>query len=70
MSNGNGGERWKEDDVRRVLLNPVHTMGSKPTVDDDTWISAQKKLIADLGRDEYFARLLAVIQETFADVVE
>ena len=67
MSTGN---RWKEDDVRQVLLNPVYTMGSKPTVDNDTWISAQKKLISDLGRDEYFARLLAAIQGTFAAAVE
>jgi hypothetical protein len=70
MSNGNSGDRWNEDDVRQVLLNPVYTMGSKPTVDDETWVSAQKKLISDLGRDEYFTRLLAVIQDTFGDLVE
>ena len=70
MSNGNGDGGWTEDDVQRVLFNPIHTMGSHPTIEDDAWISAQEKLLSELGPSEYFHRLLIVLQETFGPAVE
>ena len=54
--NSNGDDRWKEEDVLRILLDPVYTMGSNPTVDDDQWLNAQKKLLAEQGEEEYFRR--------------
>ena len=72
MSNGNGQDasEWDEEDVRAILLNPVHTMGSSPTVSNEQWISAQQKLLGELGVDAYLRRLLTVIHETFGGVVE
>ena len=70
MSNDNGDGRWKEDDATRILLNPVHTMASHPAIDDDQWLKAQKKLLAELGEDEYFRRLLTEIQGTFGEFVD
>ncbi len=72
MSNGNGQDasEWDEEDVRAILLNPVYTMGSSPTVSNEQWILAQQKLLGELGADEYLKRLLTVIHETFARVVE
>jgi hypothetical protein len=63
-------EQWDEEGVADVLLNPIHTMGSKPTIDRKLWIGAQKKLIKDLGEDAYFERLLATIDSAFGDYVE
>lgn len=60
---------WNESDVRRVLLNPVHTMGSKPTVPDQQWITAQTKLMTEMGKREYFAELLRVLKGTFGQFV-
>jgi hypothetical protein len=70
MGNDNGDDRWKEEDVLRILLNPVYTMGSNPTVDDDQWLNAQKKLLAEQGEDEYFRRLLTEIQGTFGEFID
>ena len=72
MSNGNGqnASEWDEEDVRAILLNPVHTMGSSPTVSNEQWILAQQKLLGELGVDAYLKRLLTVIHETFGGVVE
>ena len=72
MSNGNGQDasEWDEEDVRAILLNPVYTMGSSPTVSNEQWILAQQKLLGELGADEYLKRLLTVIHETFEGVVE
>lgn len=60
---------WNENDVRRILLNPVHTMGPKPTVPDQQWITAQTKLLGEMGKREYFAELLRVMKETFGPFV-
>ena len=70
MGNSNGDDRWKEEDVLRVLLNPVYTMASNPTVDDDQRLNAQKKLLAEQGEDEYFRRLLTEIQGTFGEFID
>ena len=72
MSNGNGQDasEWDEEDVRAILLNPVYTMGSSPSVSNEQWIFAQQKLLGELGVDEYLKRLLTVIHETFEGVVE
>ena len=72
MSNGNGQSEsnWDEDDVRAVLLNPIHTMGSSPTVSDEQWLKAQRHLMDELGVDTYLKQLLTVIQKTFGEVVQ
>ena len=72
MSNGNGqGENeWDEDGVRAILFNPVYTMGSSPAVSNEQWVAAQRRLVDEFGVEPYLNRLLSVIQETFADVVE
>ena len=72
MSNGNGksNPEWDEDDVRAVLLNPIHTMGSEPTISDNEWLDAQKKLVDELGLDSYLEQLLTVVQKTFGHIVK
>ena len=72
MSNGNGqsDRGWSEDDVRAMLLNPVHTMGSEPSISDSEWLDAQKKLVDELGLDPYLEQLLAVVKKTFGHIVE
>ena len=45
-------------------------MGSNPTVDDDQWLNAQKKLLAERGEDEYFRRLLTEMQGTFGEFID
>ena len=63
--NGHHGE----DDVRAVLLNPIHTMRSEPAVSDSQWLDAQKKLVGELGLDTYLEQLLTVVQKTFGHIV-
>jgi hypothetical protein len=64
---------WTENDVRNVLINPVYTMvkkDDKPMISEEMWLGSQKKLLKELGEDEYFNNLLAVMKETFGEFVQ
>ena len=56
---------WETEDVQDILLNPVYTFGSQPTITDKQWIAAQKKLLGELGEERYFGELLRVLRTTF-----
>jgi hypothetical protein len=60
---------WTPEDVRKVLMNPVNAMGPKPAVFREQWITAQCKLVGELGKRQYFAALFGIIDETFGQFV-
>lgn len=55
-------EKWTPDSVARVLMDPGHVLVQPPTVDEDTWIEANTKLIEKMGADTYLATLLSVLR--------
>lgn len=69
-NNGNSNDEWTEDTVRTVLINPIHTMGSSPTISGEMWIETQRKLIDDVGLAKYLPQLLSVLQQTFGRFVD
>ena len=60
---------WTPEDVRKVLLNPVHAMGPNPTVPAEKWVTAQTMLLREMGKRQYFHALLEVVTETFGPFV-
>ena len=70
MSNANGDDHLSEEEVLEILINPIYTRGSNPTVTDEYWIVAQKTLIDEQGLDTYLLRLLALLKQTFGDKVQ
>ena len=61
-------EKRSAEEVKKILLNPVYTMGSK-AISDDQWIQTQRRLLAELGEEGYFQELLAVLKATFGQFV-
>jgi hypothetical protein len=64
---------WSEDDVAAVLINPVYAVSinpdlagrHEPIVPKERWIEANKRLIDDIGAEEWLRRLLAVLEGDF-----
>jgi hypothetical protein len=59
-----------EDDVAAMLINPVYAISIDPDlagahetiVSRERWITANKRLIDELGVDQWLNRLLAVLE--------
>lgn len=60
-------KRFTEHDIRRMLSNPIYTgIGPFPRlVDDDTWIKAQARSVADQGA----RRTLTTIRNTLHEAL-
>lgn len=58
---------WKEEDVRGVLCNPI-AAGIPPfpaVVDDEKWVAAAKKMIAEEGAEQFLVNLLYLLRRTY-----
>jgi hypothetical protein len=55
-------EGWTPDDVRNIILNPAHCLVEPPTISEGQWISANARLIAELGPEKYLRALLDVLK--------
>jgi len=62
-------EQWTPEDARDMLINPVYVIGKSPMVPKDQWVSAQRKLLKELGEEEYFKTLIRVMKATFGEFV-
>ncbi len=64
---------WSDDDVTGMLINPIYAVSTDPDlmgkheaiVPKQRWIEANKRLIDELGTDEWLRRLLAVLEGDF-----
>ncbi len=64
---------WSEDDVTDMLINPVYAVSIDPDlagkheaiVSKQRWIDANKRLIGEIGAEEWLRRLLAVLEGAF-----
>ncbi len=58
---------WKEDDVFKVVANPIHA-GIGPyaaTVPEDQWLQANAQLIKKYGARKVLRAMLANLREAF-----
>jgi hypothetical protein len=61
---------WSEDDVAAMLINPVYAVSINPDlvgrhesiVTKERWIQANKRLIEEVGAEQWLRRLLAVLE--------
>lgn len=64
---------WSEEDVAGMLINPIYAVSIDPDlvgkrevlVPKQRWIEANKRLIDELGAEEWLHRLLAVLEGDF-----
>jgi hypothetical protein len=58
---------WIEQDIREILSNPIYTgIGPFPQiVDDETWVRAGAKVIAEIGAEAYQTQLLKSVRASF-----
>jgi hypothetical protein len=49
---------WTEDDVRKILANPIYCLGDQPIVDKELWIKAAKRAIKEQGTEKFLRNLL------------
>lgn len=66
---GNKGREWTEEDVERLLSNPVYCgIGSyQAVVNDDQFIQAAARCIEEGGLERYMRALLANLREAFPE---
>ncbi len=57
-----------ENEVKNMFCNPVYVgIGPFPRlVEPDTWITCAKKLIKEVGYQEFFTRMFAELENDFA----
>ena len=62
--------RWTEDDVARVVINPIYAVNIAPSlavehptlVGKDDWVRANANLIGELGAEAWLRLLLEVLE--------
>jgi hypothetical protein len=55
-------EKWTPEAVTRILMDPRYCLSTPAVVTDEQWITANAKLIAQMGPETYFATLLNVLR--------
>lgn len=61
-----------EDNVRATLINPYYAIelheslfgAHPPLVDEGTWITAQERMLEEVGPEGYFRELLRVLKDS------
>jgi hypothetical protein len=64
---------WTKDDVADTLINPIYAISihpdlegqHEPIIPKHQWIEANRRLIEELGTEEWLRRLLAVLEGDF-----
>jgi hypothetical protein len=64
---------WGKDDTAAMLINPVYAVSinpdlagrHEPIVPKERWIEANKRLINEIGAEQWLRRLLAVLEGDF-----
>jgi hypothetical protein len=66
-------KKWTADEVTQVLVNPAYAVrihpdligGQEPLIDREQWISANLRLIDQLGAEAWLNQLLTVLRGDF-----
>jgi hypothetical protein len=64
------GQGWTEDDIQTLLVNPIYAVSISPSlaveheplVERSQWISANARLIKEIGAEAWLERLLDVLE--------
>ncbi len=57
----NNAEGWTEDEVRRVICNPLHVLDG--TVTEEQFVDAAKRLVQEEGLEQYLVNVLQILRE-------
>ena len=65
--------KWRSKDVLGILLDPFYAINineglfgeHEPIISKDQWVRVQVKLIDELGKKQYFMKLLEVLEGGF-----
>jgi hypothetical protein len=62
-------DEWNDDDVRKVLINPMYCLSTPPVISEGQCIEANAKLIHRLGPEVYLRELLDTMLDTMKQAV-
>jgi len=64
---------WTPADVTGIVANPIYAINIAPVlaephpllISEEQWVTANAKLIADLGPEEYLRNLLSILKGNY-----